>query len=96
MDWLEFHNYWMDHSVENGMSVMAINKADARLAGGMTVRNLDYRNPEFDKKFSDPTHPLTPLLAILGKKITKDKVFTIFNAHFISGQNEFQKSLQTF
>ena len=53
MDWLEFHNYWMDHTIENGMSVMAINKADARLAGVMTVRNMDYMHPEFDKKFSD-------------------------------------------
>ena len=85
MDWLEFHNYWMEHCVENGMSVMAINKADARLAGVMTVRNMDYMNPEFDKKYSDPAHPLTPLLALLGKKISRDKVFAYFNSHFISG-----------
>ena len=40
IDWLEFFNYWMDHCSTNGLSVIALDKENCRVAGVFIVRDL--------------------------------------------------------
>ena len=40
LDWIEFVEYWMDHCSTNGMSVIAINTKNHRVAGVFIVRDL--------------------------------------------------------
>ena len=40
IDWLEFVNYWMDHCSTNGLSVIALDKENCRVAGVFIVRDL--------------------------------------------------------
>ena len=40
IDWLEFIDYWMEHCSTNGLSVVALDKDNCRVAGVFIVRDL--------------------------------------------------------
>ena len=37
IDWLEFVDYWMEHCSTNGLSVVALDKENCRVAGVFIV-----------------------------------------------------------
>ena len=68
IDWMVFSNYWTENTASNGMSVMAMDRANCKMAGVLTVRELSYNVPEFDQKYTtDDTLPLAPLVSLLSK-----------------------------
>ena len=51
IDWLEFVDYWMEHCSTNGLSVIALDKENCRVAGVFIVRDLLMVPPGFDDKY---------------------------------------------
>ena len=51
IDWLEFVDYWMDHCSTNGLSVVALDKENSRVAGVFIVRDLLMVPPGFDDEY---------------------------------------------
>ena len=62
MDWLEFVEYWMDHCSSNGMSVVAIDETQHRVAGAFIVRDLLMKPEGFEEKYSSDDKTLTPIM----------------------------------
>merc|ERR1712184_228578 len=58
IDWLEFVDYWMDHCSTNGLSVVALDKENSRVAGVFIVRDLLMVPPGFDDKYKSETKTL--------------------------------------
>jgi ribosomal protein S18 acetylase RimI-like enzyme len=54
-DWVEFVEYWMDHCATNGLSVIAVDEDNYRVAGVFIVRDLFYLPPGFDEKYGRAT-----------------------------------------
>ena len=52
IDWVEFVEYWMDHCSSNGMSVIAIDEKEHRVAGAFIVRDLLMKPEGFEEKYS--------------------------------------------
>ena len=65
LDWVEFVDYWMDHCSSNGMSVVALDEKEHRVAGVFIVRDLLMVPPGFDKKYSSDAKTLTPWMQFL-------------------------------
>lgn len=51
-DWVEFVDYWADHCSENGMSVVALDEKNHRVAGAFIVRDLLMVPEGFDEKYA--------------------------------------------
>merc|ERR1711872_668615 len=54
MEWLKLHNYWMEYTASNGMSVMALDKSNCKMVGVVTTRDLAVTNKKFTDKFTLP------------------------------------------
>jgi len=65
VDWVEFVDYWMDHCSTNGLSVVATNEADGRVAGVFIVRDLLMVPTGFDTKYNSDEKTLTPWMNFL-------------------------------
>merc|ERR1712226_1015244 len=65
IDWLEFVDYWMDHCSTNGLSVVALDKENSRVAGVFIVRDLLMVPPGFDDKYKSETKTLSPWMGFL-------------------------------
>jgi len=65
IDWLEFVDYWMDHCSSNGLSVIAISRKDARVAGAFIVRDLLMVPDGFDAKYKSDGKTLSPWMGFL-------------------------------
>jgi len=65
LDWVEFVDYWMDHCSSNGMSVVALDEENHRVAGVFIVRDLLMVPPGFDTKYSSDAKTLTPWMQFL-------------------------------
>ena len=64
MDWLEFTNFWMDHCTTNGLSVVALDRENCRVAGVFLVRDLLRTLPGFDEKYQNEEARLSPLMGL--------------------------------
>jgi len=65
VDWLEFVDYWMDHCSSNGLSVVAIDEKEHRVAGAFIVRDLLMVPTGFDEKYNSDGKTLTPWMNFL-------------------------------
>ena len=65
LEWIEFVEHWMDHCSSNGMSVIAIDEENHRIAGAFIVRDLLMIPDGFDKKYNDDKSSLTPWMNFL-------------------------------
>ena len=65
IDWLEFVDYWMEHCSTNGLSVVALDKENCRVAGVFIVRDLLMVPPGFDEKYKSDTKSLSPWMGFL-------------------------------
>ena len=65
LDWIEFVDYWMDHCSTNGLSVVAMDEKNHRVAGAFIVRDLFYFPPGFLHTFGDEKKTLTPWMQFL-------------------------------
>lgn len=69
MDWMVFNSFFIDHCGSNGMSVMALDRANCRLVGVQTVKTLAAKSTDYTKYYSqDETLPLAPFYAFLDKR----------------------------
>ena len=67
MEWMKFMNYWTEHCASNRMSVMAMDQANCKMAGALTVKQLSYTSDQFDQYAADETIALAPLISLLSK-----------------------------
>merc|ERR1712010_173710 len=65
IDWLEFVDYWMEHCSTNGLSVIALDKENCRVAGVFIVRDLLMVPPGFDDKYKSDAKSLSPWMGFL-------------------------------
>ena len=65
IDWLEFVDYWMEHCSTNGLSVVALDKENCRVAGVFIVRDLLMVPPGFDDKYKSDAKSLSPWMGFL-------------------------------
>lgn len=64
IDWLEFIDYWMEHCASNGLSVVALDKENCRVAGAFIARDLLMIPPGFDDKYKSDEKILSPLMGL--------------------------------
>ena len=50
-DWVEFVEYWMPYCSTNGLSVIAVDEENHRVAGAFIVRDLFFMPPGFEEKY---------------------------------------------
>merc|ERR1712001_410579 len=57
--------YWLDHCSTNGLSVVALDKENSRVAGVFIVRDLLMVPSDFDDKYKSETKTLSPWMGFL-------------------------------
>lgn len=65
VDWFEFVEYWMDHCSTNGLSIVAIDERNHRVAGAFLVRDLFFFPCEFLKTYNNDQKSLTSWMNFL-------------------------------
>ncbi len=65
MEFLHFTEYWMDHASTNGMSVVAIDEKDHRVAGALILVDLLFEPEGFVERYTDEKNNLTPIMALV-------------------------------
>lgn len=65
VDWVEFVDYWMDDCSSNGLSVVALDEVNIRVAGAFIVRDLLMVPPGFKEKYSSDSKTLSPWMNFL-------------------------------
>ncbi len=65
LQWFEFVDSWMDHCCANGLSVVAVDEAEHRVAGAFLVRDLAFFPAGFLQRYGSPEAALTPWMQFL-------------------------------
>ncbi len=65
MEWLHFTEYWMDRASTNGMSVVAIDEKDHRVAGGFIAVDFSFEPEGFEERYTNEKNNLTPFMSML-------------------------------
>ena len=50
-EWTTFNDYWMEHNVSNGLSIMAMDKQNCRMAGALTLKVATFEFGELFELF---------------------------------------------
>jgi ribosomal protein S18 acetylase RimI-like enzyme len=67
LDWIEFIDYWMTTCSQNGLSVIAIDIVNFRVAGALIVRDLVDIPDEFQSKYYKNFKSLSPWMRFLAE-----------------------------
>ena len=65
MEFLHFTEYWMDHASTNGMSVVAIDEKDHKVAGALIAVDFSFEPEGFEERYTNEKNNLTPLMSII-------------------------------